>query len=357
MKENKNSKKGIIIALSIILGLVLIAAIVLLVMYFKKPKYEIKINTDGHEIVKDIVIEDNIIKELPELKLNENEEFVTWLNKNNEAMRPNLKLSEDDEISPIIESKEREKVTLKFVSGTDEKIPDIVITKGSKVILPVKPTHKTWTFLYWVDKEGYIVLNDRIINEDTTIYAYWFKSNKKEVTISFDTDTDEKIADIKLVQGDKIVFPKPTKNKKDYIFNGWLDEEGNLLDGNYIVLKNMLLKANWKNAYTCPEGCIPSEDGKTCTHTLVVDPIINKVCEGTIWHGYCLDFNNKESGAIRQCAAMGNDASDEVWYTTDTEDWCVKKMPWSEKQTCPTGYEIADNKCAKQETIECTINK
>ena len=56
MKENKNSKKGIIIALSIILGLVLIAAIVLLVMYFKKPKYEIKINTDGHEIVKDIVI-------------------------------------------------------------------------------------------------------------------------------------------------------------------------------------------------------------------------------------------------------------------------------------------------------------
>lgn len=355
-EEKKKSKKGIIITLSVLLAVVLIGAITLLVMYLTKPKYKIQINTEGHKIVKDIKIKDNVIEELPEIELKEDEELVTWVNKKKEAIRPKIKLTSDDEITPIIEPKEREKVTLKFVTGTDEKIPDIVLTKGSTVILPVKPTHETWTFLYWVDKDGYIVLNDRKINEDMTIYAYWFKSDKKEVTISFDTGTDEKIDDIKLTEGSRIIFPIPTQTKEKYLFKGWLDEEGNVLDGDYIVTKDMKLKANWQPEYVCPSNCVPNEDGKTCTRSLTVNPTTKKVCDGTLWHGYCLDFSKKESGAIRQCAAMGNDESDEVWYTTDTEDWCVKKMAWTEKHVCPKGYEMAENKCSKEETVDCKAN-
>lgn len=354
IKEETKNKKSLI--LIILCGVLLIAAIVFLVMYLAKPKYEIKINTDGHEIKKNIVVEDNVIKELPELKLSDDEELVAWVNKDNEAMRPNLTLSKDEEISPVIEPKQRETVTLRFVSGTDEKIPDIKLTKGNTVILPVKPTHKTWTFLYWVDKDGFIVLNNRVINEDTTFYAYWFKSDKKEVTISFDTGTDEKIADIKLTQGSKIIFPTPTKQKEGYVFKGWLDKDGNSLTGDYIVSESMKLTADWQKKYVCPENCVPNEDGSKCTRSITVSPTTEKTCPGTLWRGYCLDFNKKDSGQIRQCAAMGNDLSDEVWYTDNGEDWCVAKMPWVEKQVCPAGYEMAETMCSKEETIDCTQN-
>ena len=354
-KENKGNKK-IIVILSVLLGLIILVALAFLIMYLRKPKYEIKVNTNGHKIIKNIKMKGNKIEELPEIKLDKDEDFVAWVNKDNEAMRPKIELGRDEEITPITIPSKSEKVTLKFVTRTSEKIPDITIEKGSPIIFPVKPTHKAWTFICWVDKNGFIVLQNTIVNEDMTLYAHWFESNRHDVTISFDTGTDEVVKPITLVQGDTIIFPTLKKNKEGYVFKGWMNKDGNLLDNTYRVSDDMKLTAKWEPNYTCPDNCIPNSDGKTCTRTLTVNPTTKKVCEGTLWHGYCLDFNNKESGAIRQCAAMGNDESDEVWYTTDTEDWCVKKKAWTESQVCPSGYEMAATMCSKEEVLNCTAN-
>lgn len=105
-----------------------------------------------------------------------------------------------------------------------------------------------------------------------------------------------------------------------------------------------------------PNDCTPSQDGKTCTKTSIVEPTKETVCPETEYRGYCLDFNNKDDSHTRQCAAMGNDESDEIWYNEHDEDWCVPKIAREERNTCPEGYDRDGDKCKKVETIECQAN-
>lgn len=37
-----------------------------------------------------------------------------------------------------------------------------------------------------------------------------------------------------------------------------------------IIDGNITLKSKWKLPYVCPENCIPSEDGSTCTREVTV---------------------------------------------------------------------------------------
>lgn len=354
-KEGKN-KKRLIVILSITIGLLLIAAIILLIMFLRKPKYEIKVNSGGGTITRNIIIEDNVIKDLPEITPPKDKVLVAWINDKSEAVRPNLELTGNDTITPVFEDVNRTTVTLSFVSGTDEQIPNIVITKGSTVILPVKPKHDTWKFLYWIDKDGFIVLNNRIITEDTTFYAYWFKSkaNKEteEVTIKFETETDEKVDDIKLVKGSDLIFPSLTKEKEGMVFRGWLDEEGNKVTNQTKANKNMTLKANWKEPYTCPADCTPSEDHKTCSKTTVVAPTKQTVCPGTEYYGQCIDTS--QLFYDRQCNSWS--WGDEVDYTIGDRAVCAKKIDRVEQLSCPEGFNKDGETCKKIETINCTAN-
>lgn len=67
-----------------------------------------------------------------------------------------------------------------------------------------------------------------------------------------------------------------------------------------ILIYFLFLKAKWKLPYVCPDDCIPSIDGSTCTRTV----------------------------------------------TTNI----------SKKTLCPSGY-IKNDTCKKTETVNCTLNK
>ena len=381
LKKEKKDKKKIIIISSIVGTILLAGFFIFFIMYFKKPVYKVTVNNGGGKIIKDIVIKDNVVKELPEVEI-EGKRIITWVNKKGEAVRPGIILEDDDTFDPIPGdplpsdpnpgNPTQETVTLSFDSKTGEVIPDIIIPKGSEVILPVKPNpYKDWKFLFWVYHDDYVVIQGTRIYEDTHIEAYWWipgDGDTEEVTIKYDTGTDEKLDPVTVVKGSRYIFKTPTKQKDNLVFKGWLDENGKLLTKEDKVEKDITLKAKWVVPYTCPEGCTPNEDGKTCTKTTIVEPSKQTICPATEWTNnygqtYCIDLNTKEYD--RQCASAEPFGTYEVEYPYERivdefgENWkicCVKKVDYVEQNTCPAGYERDGDNCKLVETINCTAN-
>lgn len=366
-KQEKKSKKGLIIGLIIGGAVLLITAIVFLLLFLLKPTYKVTVNTGGKKLIKNIVVAENEIKKLPEIELSKSEYLVAWVNDDGEAIRPGLPIDRDTGIKPIIGDPMKEKVILKFVTGIELEIPDIIIEKGAKVILPVAPTHNAWKFLNWVDENGFVIPKDKIITEDTTIYAYWFKAGPdwgdgtyEEVTVSFETGTKEKIDSIKLVKGSNYLFPIPEEKNGDKIFKGWLDPDGKLLTKENKVEKDIILTAKWVEPYTCPENCTPSEDGKTCTKKDVRDMEHSSECIDPyeVVNGKCLDTANKfdpwSSGDDGLCPS-GTYQWDICWGM-GCERYCAKEVGFESGSWCPEGYTEENNKCVKIETVECTKN-
>ena len=373
LKKEKKSKKKIIIISSIVGGILLAVAIVFLVMYLLKPRYKVILKDGGGIITKEVVIEDNTIKEMPEITPPKGKELVTWINKKKEAVRPGIQLPADDTWEPVWRDDDAETVTIHFKSGTPEKIPDLKIPKGSGLYLPYKPNnYKDWKFLYWVDKNEYVVLVGQKVDKDMDIHAYWWKpgaggTSKETCKISYDTGTDEKFESLNLIKGGKYVFMTPSEPNGKKVFRGWLDDKGNLLTSDSKVERDMTLKANWKDPYTCPQDCTPSEDGKTCTKTSIVDPTKENICPGQEYNGYCVDSNNiSDQDCVRQCADGYPFGDTEVSlpvprryiaeYDSYSEICCAKKIDRVEKNTCPEGYNRDGEKCKKVETINCTAN-
>lgn len=374
LKKEKKSKKKIIIISSIIGGLLLIAAIVFFIMYLTKPRYKVTLKNGGGVITKEVVIEDNIVKEMPEITPPKGKKLVSWINKKKEVVRPNIPLENDDYWEPVWRDETVEYVTISFKSGTPEKIPDLKIPKGSGLYLPYKPNnYKNWKFLYWVDKDEYVVFVGQKVVKNMEIHAYWWKpgsggTSKETCEISYDTGTDEKFDSLNLIKGSKYIFMTPTEPNGNKVFRGWLDDKGNLLTSDSKVERDMTLKANWKDPYTCPQGCTPSADGKTCTKKTTVDPSSQEKCPGTEWTNsygqtYCLDLSTAEYG--RQCADGYPFGDSEVSYPGRwkedqfgpyQETACVKKVDKVIEYTCPEGYDRDGEKCTKTETINCTAN-
>lgn len=374
LKKEKKSKKKIILISSIIGGLLLIAAIVFLVMYILKPRYKVTLKDGGGVITKEVVIEDNIVKEMPKITPPKGKKLVTWINKDKETVREGIPLPGDDTWEPVWGDPEDEYVTITFKSGTPEKIPDLKIPKGSGLYLPYKlNNYKDWKFLYWVDKDEYLVLIGQKVVKDMEIHAYWWKpgsggTSKETCTISYDTGTDEKFDSLNLIKGSKYIFMTPTKPNGNKVFRGWLDDKGNLLDANSKVEKDMTLKANWKDPYTCPEGCTPSEDGKTCTKKTTVEPASREICPGEDYEDFegnkfCIENTeniNVQEACYRQCSDGYPFGDTEVSVPIVRDGLasvcCVKKLDKVKEYTCPEGYEKDGEKCTKVEIINCTAN-
>lgn len=353
--EKKSNKKIFFIGGC---ALIVLAAIAVLffVLFLMKPKYKVTVNAGGGTITRDIVIEDNVIKSLPEVKAPEGKQLVVWVNKNKEAVRPGITLEGDDEFTPVFEDPEGVKVTVSFETGTDEKIDSIVITMGTEIILPVKPnSYKDWKFLYWVDKDGYSVLNTRRIYEDTTIYAYWFKPAKETFTVKYETGTDEKIEPIEYAKGSKYVLPSLDKEKEGYVFRGWVDSDGSLITVDSTVEKDITLKANWVEPYTCPEDCVPNEDGKTCVKTSSEAPQKKMICNGREKYGKCYDTSHPICEE-RQCAEGDGFGNQEIGVAVGESYCCAPAISKTEQTVCPSGYNLTEDQCVKIETLECTEN-
>ena len=363
-KKKKNFKK---IILFVLLGIAVLAATIFAVLYFMFPKYEVKVNVGNAKLLTEIEMDKNTIVELPTIQAPEGYELVCWVDENENYLRKGITIEKDTTIKPVFVKSDAELVTLSYETNGGGKIDPLKIAKGSPVIFPVNPTKKNAEFLYWVDKNGYLVLVGTPVNVDTTIYAYWFEQKVPTYTIKFKTGTDEKIDDMVLSEGGTLIFPKPTKIKDKMVFKGWLDEDGNLVTNKIVIDRDMTLTAKWMEAYTCPKDCVPSEDGKTCTKTTIVEPSSEKICPAEDYvdfegNRFCVDTDHIDVArdCARQCSDGAPFGDTEVTMPIVRDDLaavcCVKKVDRVTKYTCPAGYARDGEKCKKVEKINCTAN-
>lgn len=175
--------------------------------------------------------------------------------------------------------------------------------------------------------------------------------------------------------------------KPGYVFNGWVDENGNKILEDTIINKDVTINATWKELYTCPSDCIPIEDGSKCTKTYTKDLVkytgcvsgtedvkqfcsIHKrqveigfdedasyvsagiMCEDNV-SGFCVDYNNRYT-------ISGDTCPNGYYKYIDSDGFgavngCAKKYEM-DSVICPSGYTQSGSVCKRTETISCKAN-
>ena len=167
--KTKIDKKTIII---IVLMLVLLLVILFLI-FGRNGKYTITFNTNGGNEITSIDVKNNQIVKLPEVPKKDGYKFVAWINENEKVITKGTKVTDD--ITLKAEWVRDDAVTIKVEFNTDggSKVGNIVIEKGTIIILPINPTKAGYVFAEWVDEGGNTITNDTILNDNMTIKAIW----------------------------------------------------------------------------------------------------------------------------------------------------------------------------------------
>ena len=342
MLENETNKKSII---SIILSIIVIFGIITFIVYLIKPKYTVKVNNTDGIITKKIVVKNNRIRSLPISTIPRGKKLITWVNDNNESVRPNLKLKSNIEIKPIFDNTQKE-----FVTNTHEIIPDISLPKADNIIMPVKPSLFLSKFQYWVDKDGIIYTKNDKIDGDITLYARYLNPLKKKITIKFNTGTKEKIKTVKINKNDTLAYYRLNTLKEGYVFNGWLDENNKPINNKEKIKSSMTVKANWKKSNICPKNCKLNEDKTSCNLETYASAISENRCpDGSfLYKEKCITKTGGALASVRSCSTLG----DEVLF----ENYCMKVVKKIVNHHCPEGFSRIDDQCKKIKTIKCTPN-
>ena len=107
------------------------------------------------------------------------------------------KITKNIEIKAMYEN-DIETIKVDFDSDGGTKIESLTIEKGSKLVLPKSPTKEGYIFKNWKDKEGNIIKNGTVLENDITLYAVYEKESKP---------TENKPSENKPTES------KPTENK------------------------------------------------------------------------------------------------------------------------------------------------
>ena len=87
------------------------------------------------------------------------------------------KITKNIEIKAMYEN-DIETIKVDFDSNGGTKIESLTIEKGSKLVLPKSPTKEGYIFKNWKDKEGNIIKNGTVLENDITLYAVYEKESK-----------------------------------------------------------------------------------------------------------------------------------------------------------------------------------
>ena len=132
------------------------------------------------------------------------------------------------------------KYSVYFETGTNDVFLTKYVGKNKKINKPIEPTKEGYVFVEWqLNGEKYDF--DTEIKKDTVLTAKWVK--EEYITISFDTNTDEKIKSKKIIKGSKI-DNLPQVYKEGYDFNGWYFNDSLYIDEE--LYKDTTLVANFK---------------------------------------------------------------------------------------------------------------
>ena len=226
------------------------------------------------------------------------------------------------------------------------------------------PIKDGYIFVGWLDGNGNFITKDMIVTNNIILKAMWIKKDAKTFTIKFDTDGGSNVGSI-IVENGKVILLPINPTKKGYVFAGWVDENGNAITKDFIVNKDITIKALWKTQYTCPSDCLPIGDGSKCTKEVTTNMVTTSSCPSgyKLIEGQCLDVANQyHANSIDVSPWWSCNSSSDYMYTEIDESglgammWCAKKTNKITKVGCPNGYTQSDNVCKKTEVLSCTIN-
>ena len=348
------------IALIVITILILLGIIIFLLLN-RQETYIIKLDTDGGSEVENIEIKDKKITKLPDEPKKEGYKFVGWTNKKGKVVTVGTKITEDTTFKAKWISNDVETSKITYDTDGGNKIEDIIIEKGTVILMPVEPTKEGYIFVGWVNEDGYLITEDITFDEDTTLKAFWISEKAKTLEIKFDTDGGNKIGSI-IIENGKIILLPMNPTKEGFKFAGWVDKDGNEITKETKITTDMVIKATWKEPYTCPKDCTPVGDGSKCTKEVTTNMISKTSCpSGSIsyntWYGsgtYCINLATKEDASIRQCDTW--EAAEVDYKDSSGHSWCVKTVKKVTTKGCPSGYTKSGNVCKKTETIKCQEN-
>lgn len=139
--------------------------------------------------------------------------------------------------------------TVKFDTGNGSKIDLQTIQQGGKVKKPADPTLNSYKFIGWqLDGKDYDF--NTAVSKDMTLTAVW-EANTMPPTVKKHTVTvtlyDGKTERYEVKDGEKLTLPSnPTRD--GYVFDGFLDKDGNVYDMSKPVVKDLTLTCVWKKA-------------------------------------------------------------------------------------------------------------
>ena len=383
-KKSKVDKKMIIIFIL----LLIILTVVLFLIFGRKGSYTITFDTNGGSEISTIEVKDGEVVKLPGEPVKEGYTFVGWTNEDGNLLTEGTKLKDDISLKAEWISNDAKTNTVEFDTDGGNVIDSIPIEKGKYILLPVNPIKDGYIFVGWIDENGYVVMNNLIVNENITIKAMWIKKGTKTSTVKFDTDGGNKVESIIVEKGKVVLLPiNPTK--PGYVFVRWVDEKGNAVTEDTIVNGNITIKATWEEPYACPKGCTPIGDGSECTKTSTKDlevysgcpsgmESISTFCTSHQWQvtiGFDEDQTTENAGIICNQGYTGDFCVDysnrythyssgcpsgyfEYVYSEsglDAVTGCVQKFEKGGTR-CPSGYKKDGNKCTKTEIIACEAN-
>ena len=139
--------------------------------------------------------------------------------------------------------------TVKFDTGNGSKIDLQTIQQGGKVKKPADPTLNGYKFVGWqLDGKDYDF--NTAVSKDMTLTAVW-EANILPPTVKKHTVTvtlyDGKTERYEVKDGEKLTLPSnPTRD--GYVFDGFIDKDGNVYDMSKPVVKDLTLTCVWKKA-------------------------------------------------------------------------------------------------------------
>ena len=139
--------------------------------------------------------------------------------------------------------------TVKFDTGNGSKIDLQTIQQGGKVKKPADPTLNGYKFVGWqLDGKDYDF--NTTVSKDMTLTAVW-EANTLPPTVKKHTVTvalyDGKTERYEVKDGEKLTLPSnPTRD--GYVFDGFIDKDGNVYDMSKPVVKDLTLTCVWKKA-------------------------------------------------------------------------------------------------------------
>lgn len=354
----KNKNKLIVILIIVVVILLLLVGYL---FFFREKTYTITLDSNGGSEVPRIEVKNGEIVKLPDAPKKEGHTFVGWSNKEGKIITSGSKISEDLTLKAEWISDSAEKNEVVFDTDGLFEIENIVVLKDGTILLPVDPVREGYIFIGWINEEGKLINENMIVDKNMVFKALWISVDAETVSVSFDTDGGNLIDSIVIEKG-KILLPiNPTK--EGYVFAGWVDSNGNSVNSDTILSENMTIKALWKEPYTCPKDCTPSEDGKTCTKVVTTSLVKKTTCPSgstlyTPWYNssktVCIKLSTKVDANIRQCDTW--DDAEVDYKDSKGKSWCVKTVSKKTTKVCPSGYTKSGDICKKTKTVNCTAN-